>query len=95
MSTQTTYSQTCFMEPDRAARVFQITSCTKFSAIRIIIDPDRKTYDPFLAQQIPEGKVLVILEIPREGVCMLDFYGEFYKALNQELTVAIQGERER
>lgn len=91
----TTYLQACWMEPSAVASVRgMIASHTEFSGIGITT-PDRETCDPFLAKQIPEGKVLVIFAIPYEGIYMPHFFGEFNKILNQESTVATQGERER
>ncbi len=84
------------MKPDEVARVSQmIKSSVEFSAIEITVNSNRETYHPSQAKQIPEGNVLVTLVIPREGVYMPAFYGEFGRVLNQELTVVIKGERER
>jgi hypothetical protein len=63
-----------------------------FSAIRMTVNSDRATYGS--DQQIPEGYVWTTIEIPR-ATNMIDFYGEFCKALHQESTVAMQRERER
>lgn len=90
----TTYLQTCSMRPGDVVNVGGMI-LSRYPEIGMTVNPDRSTYPPFQAKQIPEGNVLVTLVIPREGVCMRAFYGEFSKALNQELTVAIQGERER
>lgn len=96
MSTQTTYLQTCSMKLDEVTKVSQMIKFhVEFSTIGITVNSDRETYSLSQARQIPEGNVLVTLMIPREGVYMPAFYREFSKALNQESTVVIQGERER
>lgn len=80
-----TYSQPCPMKPDEADKVSQmIASHPEFSTIRISVNPDRNTYNPLQASQIPEGKVLVTFEIPYEGISMVDFYREVSRALNPE-----------
>lgn len=80
-----TYPQQCSMKPDEADKVSQmIASHPEFSTIRITVNPDRNTYSPLQARQIPEGKVLVTFEIPNEGIPMVDFYREFSRALNPE-----------
>lgn len=90
----TTYSQTCSMKPEEVARVREMIAFHReFSAIGITVNPDRETYDPFLAKQIPEGKVLVTFCIPCEGVNMVDFFREFSNTLNQESTAMAQKER--
>ncbi len=95
MSEPTTFLQTCSMKHNEITRVSQmIESHAEFSAIGITVNSDRKTHDPSLAMQIPEGYVLVTFAIP-EGVCMPDFYGAFYRALNQESPMMPQGERKK
>jgi len=91
---QATYLQVCSMEPDQATKVSQmIKSHTEFSRIGMNINPDRGTYDPFLAKQIPEGEMLVTFCIPCAGINMVDFFREFSNTLNQESTVMAQKER--
>lgn len=80
------------MTPNQATRVYEMVK-SKFMAIGITVNPNKETYDPFLAKQIPEGKVLVTFCIPYEGINMVDFFGEFCKTLNQESTVMAQKER--
>lgn len=88
-----TYLQTCSMSLNQVARVHQMAH-DKFPNIKMTINEDRGTYSPLQAKQIPEGEVLVIFRIPKEGVYMPEFYKEFFRVLNPESVVAIQKERE-
>lgn len=93
MSVPTTYLQTCSMKIDGINKASQmIASHLEFSAIKITVNPDRNTYPPFQAKTIPEGYLLVTLEIPRD-VCMPYFFGELRNALNQESSMMSHGER--
>lgn len=86
------------MKPEEAAKVREmIASRPEFRAIKMIVNSDRETYDPSLAKQILEESVLVTFMIPPEGedVYMPVFYGEMYKALNQESPVVTQRGTER
>jgi len=86
METQTTYLTKCLMDPDQAAIVLQMIGFHKeFSAIRITINPDGETN--------MDEKLLVVLAIPKEGVCMLNFFRKFHETL-QEQRIVIQRERE-
>lgn len=88
------YRQQCFMRPIDADCVSQmIASQPQFSPIRITVNPDRESYPPFLASQIPEGKILVTFDIPYSGVCMVDFYREFARAINPGSSSMSQRER--
>lgn len=66
----------------------------EFSAIRITINHKRSTYRSFQAEIIPQGNVLVTLRIPRR-FDMVNFFGEFSRALNQESSTMSHGERKR
>lgn len=90
---QTTYSQSCSMKPGDVVNVSGMIS-SLFPQIGITVNQDRDTYPPSVAQQIPEGELLVTFEIPREGIPMVHFYQEFTKALQPpESTAAVQKER--
>lgn len=89
------YSQSCSMKP---VEVFKLSKMVvlhpEFSAIRIIVNQKRNTYRPFQAETIPQGNMLVTLQIPRR-FNMVNFFGEFSKALNQESSIMSHGERKR
>jgi len=80
----TTYSQACSMKPEEVVRIREMIAFHReFSAIEITVNSDRETYNSFQAERIPEEQVLVIFQIPCEGVNMPNFYKEFSEALNQ------------
>ena len=87
-----TYPMACSMTPSQAAGVGEMIK-SKFSAIGIIVNPDRRTYGPLQAEKVPVGQVLVTFCMPREGVNMVDFFREFNNTLNQESTAMAQKER--
>ncbi len=91
----TTYSQFCSMSLDNANRISQmIVSHTEFLGIDITINQDRKTYSPLQVAQTLKGEFLVTFEIPREIICMPDFFREFSNALQlPESTATVQRER--
>lgn len=66
----------------------------EFSSVRIAVNQKRSTYRPFQAETIPQGNMLVTLQIPRR-FNMVNFFGEFSKALNQESSIMSHGERKR
>lgn len=90
------FMKTCPMQPDQAARAFQmIASHPEFSGIKAIINHDGETVQPAPAQLVPEGQIMVTFEIPREGVSMPDFFRELCNALQpQEPMITVQREKE-
>jgi len=87
------YSQSCSMKPVEIFKLCKMISFhPEFSAIRISVNLKRSTYRPFQAKTIPNGYVLVTLDIPRR-FNMVNFFGEFSKALNQESSIPSHGER--
>lgn len=89
------YSQSCSMKPVEIFKLSKMVALhPEFSAIRITINHKKSTYRPFQAETIPQGNVLVTLRIPRR-FDMVNFFGEFSRALNQESSVMSHGERKR
>ena len=83
------------MKPDEIFKLYKMIAFhPEFSSLRISVNPKRSTYHPFQEATIPEGYMLVTLNIPRR-FNMVNFFGEFSKALNQESSIMSHGERKR
>jgi hypothetical protein len=82
----------CSITPKQAARVSEMINL-KFPTIEMAIDPDREKYGSFPTTPSSKRQVWVAFCIPREGISVPDFMGEFCKTLNQEPTIAVQKER--
>lgn len=83
----------CSLTPIQAQRISVMVN-SKFPTIEMAVDPDREKYNSFPAEPSSKGQVWVVFCIPREGVSMFDFRGEFCKTLSQESVIAVQKERE-
>lgn len=89
------YSQSCSMRPVEVFKLYKMVALhPEFSSLRISVNPKRSTFRPFQAETIPQGYMLVTLDIPRR-FNMVNFFGEFSKALNQESSIMSHGERKR
>lgn len=91
------YPLVFFLDSEEVPRVsYWLESHDEYSGlVKMIVNSDRGTFSPLLGERCTDGRVLVTVWVPREGVDLPRFNKEFCEARFQELPVVSQGERKR